>query len=81
MMEWWIIGTVIALAVAGFVGVFATRGEAWFALGLVIGSVLEKLSKFNNYCKRQALKLYWLCYDIRQSFRWQLERLKRKMRT
>lgn len=80
MMWMWVTGTVIALAVFGVGGVFATRGEAWFALGLVIGEVLHKLSKFNNYCKRQALKFYWLCYDIHQNLKWQLERLKRKIR-
>jgi len=81
MMWVWITGTAIALAAFGIVGTFATRGEAWFALGLVIGEVLEKLSKFNNYCKRQALKFYWWCYDVRQNLGWQLEKLKRKMRT
>lgn len=80
MMGWWITITAIALAVFGIVGIFATRGEAWFALGLVIGEVLDKLSKFNARCKRAALKFYWWCYDIRQSFKWQLERLKRKIR-
>ena len=80
MMWMWVTGTAIALAVFGVVSIFATRGEAWFALGLVIGEVLHKLSKFNARCKRAALKFYWWFYDIRQSFRWQVERLKRKMR-
>ena len=81
MMGWWITGTAIALAATGVVGIFATRGEAWFALGLVIGGVLEKLLKFNALCKRVALRFYWWCYDRCQEIKWWYNDLKRKLKS